>query len=67
MPSKEKLVNMIEEMYKTIEFYDVEECDPDVADLLNRAEKVIGIHHKPKTNDAMIEAIRQANINPLAP
>jgi len=67
------ILELLEKTYKTIEFYDVEECDPDVAKLLADIEKVMKEHPVDKTPvdeedlDEWLEDVRKENISPLAP
>jgi len=68
-----KAVNLVEEMYHQIESYDMEECDPDVAIMLYKAQKFLEqypVDADPvdeENIDEWLEDVRAANVNPLAP
>ena len=59
-----KKIELIREMADVLENY-FDEGDAHITNLLAEADKHLG--KKPADNAPMIEAIRQANINPLAP
>jgi hypothetical protein len=57
---------IIRDLVEVILEWNLENGDDDVQELITRAARAADVK-VPSSNSAMIEAIRQANINPLAP
>lgn len=61
-----KELNLIADMRRSLEFYDMEECDPDVAELLNRADHILEESKPVDTEMAeWLKEIQKANLHEM--